>query len=190
MSDYFMPASLDNWAGISGSQSNTSGLDSSFWDYIIDNDISINDTGETEDLQFEDFLSLMVQQLQSQTIDSAMDSTEMLNQLVQMSNVQMMSTLQESMESLAMASTLTYASSLVGKTVTVGSYNEENELEEIVGTVQGTGTYQGVSVIFVNDEMYALSDIMAVGTLPNLPETDSGEGDTGTDDGTQGATTI
>ncbi len=193
MSDFFMPTSLDSWAGFTDyDSSSTSGLDSSFWDYVLENDISVNNPGESDDLQFEDFLSLMVQQLQSQTIDSAMDSTEMLNQLIQMSNVQMMSSLQTSMESLSMASTLTYASGLVGKTVTVGSYDDDGIMQEIVGTVQGTGTYQGLSVIFVNDEMYALSDIMAVGTLPDIPELGGGDTDTGeagTDD-TSGQTTI
>ncbi len=196
MSDIFMPTSLDSWALTANTSSQSSALDSDFWDYINQNDITINGAGQTSDLAFEDFLSLMVTQLQSQTIDSAMDSSEMLNQLVQMSTVQAMTSLQESMNVMVEASTLTYAASLVGKTVTVGSYDENGVLQEVVGNVQGTGTYQGTSVIFVEGEMYALSDIMAIGTLPEsmgTPDTDTstdGNTDTETGDTADTETTI
>ena len=87
--------------------------------------------------------------------------------------------MQESLEALVSANTLNYAASLVGKTVTVGQYDENGNIQEIVGTVTGTGTYQGTSVIFVDGEMYALNDIMAVGTLPSLPEQPSEGGESG-----------
>ena len=91
--------------------------------------------------------------------------------------VEMMSKVQTSIDSLVEANTLTYAASLVGKTVTIGVYDDQGNLQELVGEVTGTGTYQGSPVIFVGGEMYALSDIMAVGTLPAAPETPSeGEG--------------
>ena len=84
---------------------------------------------------------------------------------------------------------MNYAASLVGKTVTVGQYNSNNEIEEIVGTVTGTGTYQGAQVIFLdNGGMYALNEIMAIGTLPEVPETpETGDGETtGGDEGGTG----
>ncbi|MGO5022887.1 flagellar hook assembly protein FlgD [Lawsonibacter sp. LCP25S3_G6] len=132
-------------------------------------------------LNFEDFLQLMVRQLQNQTIDNTADTSDMLNQMVQMSTVQMLTKVQTSLEEITAANTLTYAASLVGKTVTVGSYDEEGNLQEIVGEVTGTGTYEGVPVIFVNDEMYPLNSIMAVGTLPEEPE-EGGEGESGDGD--------
>ena len=140
--------------------------------------VEINRTGEEDmGLDFSDFMQLMIVQLQNQTIDNATDTSDMLNQMVQMSVVQMLSTVQTSIENLTDANTMSYAASLVGKTVTVGQYDEEGNITEVVGTVTGTGTYQGSPVIFVGGEMYALSDIMAVGTLPAAPETPSeGEG--------------
>ena len=132
----------------------------------------INVVDSTKDLgiDFEGFLQLMVQQLQNQTMDSAADTGEMLNQLVQMSTVEMLTTVKESVETLVEASTLGYAASLVGKTVTVGCPDGNGGVTEVVGTVTGTGIYQGGSVLFVDGEMYGLSDVMAVGTLPKLPE--------------------
>lgn len=163
MSSEFMPLALDKYYA---SSAYTSKTDSS-QDLT---GMTISDPNDSIGLDFEDFLQLMVAQLQNQTIDSSMDTSDMLNQLVQMSVVQMMSTLQTGLETLTQASTMTYAASLVGKTVTVGKYDEEGNIEEIVGTVTGTGTYQGAPVIFVNDEMYYLSSIIAVGTLPEVPE--------------------
>lgn len=137
---------------------------------------TVSDPSEDLGLSFTDFLQLMVAQMQNQTIDSAADPSDMVNQLVQMSVVQMMSSVKTSLDNLTDASTMTYAASLVGKTVTVGSYDDEGNVQEIVGTVTGTGTYQNTPVIFVNDQMYPLNSIMAVGTLPQVPDTGDGDG--------------
>lgn len=155
---------------------------------------TVSDPSEDLGLDFTDFLQLMVAQLQNQTIDSAADTSDMLNQLVQMSVVQMMSSVKTSLDNLTDASTMTYAASLVGKTVTVGAYDDEGNVQEIVGTVTGTGTYQNTPVIFVNDQMYPLNSIMAVGTLPEVPDTgdtggDSQTGENGGDSQTGGETT-
>ena len=86
---------------------------------------TVSDPSEDLGLDFTDFLQLMVAQLQNQTIDSAADTSDMLNQLVQMSVVQMMSSVKTSLDNLTDASTMTYAASLVGKTVTVGAYDDK-----------------------------------------------------------------
>lgn len=71
------------------------------------------------------------------------------------------------------AATMSYAASLVGKTVTIGEYTSASGLKEIVGEVTGTGTYNGEQVVFVNGKSYALSSIMAVGELPPTEKTPS-----------------
>ena len=65
------------------------------------------------ELNMEDFLQLMIVQLTNQSIDDAMDTSEMMNQMVQM---QMISAI----TNLTASSVMGYASSLVGKVVTVG----------------------------------------------------------------------
>lgn len=145
--------------------------------------ISVYAPGEKSSLNFEDYLQLMVQQLQNQTMDSTMDSSEMLNQLVQMSTIQMMADVQQSMNTMVGSMTLTYAASLVGKTVTVGEYDSEGNIQEIVGTVTGTGTYQGAPVIFIGEDMYNLSDIMAIGVLPEKEPDDGEDTETNPDQG-------
>mgnify|MGYP001089901642 FL=1 len=129
-------------------------------------------------LSFTDMLGLMVAQFQNQTMDNQASTTDMMNQLVQMSSMQAMNEMTSNMKELALANVMSYAASLVDKTVTVGVYNEKTkEMEEIVGTVKGTGTYDGQQVIYLdNGKGYFLSDIMAVGTLPPKEETPDPDG--------------
>lgn len=109
-----------------------------------------------------DFLKLMVLQFQNQDPENAASTSDMMNQLVQMSVVQAVTNITD-------AATMLYSSSLVGKEVTIGQFGE-NGLEELVGVVTGTGTYNGQQVVFVNDKTYYLSDIMAIGRLPEVEE--------------------
>ncbi|MCI8870288.1 MAG: hypothetical protein HFF39_07095 [Lawsonibacter sp.] len=129
------------------------------------------------ELKMEDFLTLMVVQLQNQTMDDTADTSEMLNQMVQMQMV-------TALVNMTDASLMGYAGSLVNKEVTV-AVPKSDGLEERVITVIGTGMYNGNQVIFGSDgETYELSQIMAVGRLPDVkdPEGDEkpGEGDGGT----------
>lgn len=178
----FMPLALDklytqNAYAANQSSSTTSAEELESLGYTV------KDPSEDLGLDFNDFLQLMVAQLQNQTIDNTADTSDMINQMVQMSVVQMMSSVQTSLDTLSAASTMTYAASLVGKTVTVGTYDEEGNIQEVVGEVTGTGTYQGSTVVFVNGEMYPLNSIMAVGTLPDV----SGGGDGSQDESGEAA---
>jgi len=113
-------------------------------------------------LDFNDFLMLMVTQLKNQTIDNSMDTSEMMNQMTQMSVMQALSDISKIVEQ---STSLNYAASLVGKTVTVG-VREGQEVKEIEGVVTGTGTLSGQQVIFIGDDCYYLNSVMAVGHLP------------------------
>lgn len=129
------------------------------------------------ELSMTDFLQLMIVQLQSQTLDDTMDTSEMLNQMVQMQMVTALTNMTET-------NIMTYASSLVGKEVTIGIINGDT-LEEHVVEVTGTGYSNGQYVIFGKDEegnvgTYNLSQIMAVGKLPPIED----EGGTTTKPGT------
>ena len=135
--------------------------------------------GNTE-LNMEDFLKLMIVQLQNQTIDDTMDTSEMMNQMVQMQMVTALTNMTD-------ASVMGYASSLVGKTVTIGILSG-NSLEEREVVVIGTGMMNGEQVIFGEDakgnvETYGLNQIMAIGKLPPLEQDEGtekpGEGEGG-----------
>lgn len=114
-------------------------------------------------MSMQDFLMLMVTEMQNQSIDSTADTSEMLNQMVMMQMVSALTNMTD-------ASIMGYSASLVGKTVTVAEYDGKGGIKEIVGEVTGTGTMNGEQVIFVNDKYYSLKDILAVGRLPEKPQ--------------------
>lgn len=127
--------------------------------------------GNTE-LDMTDFLKLMIVQLQSQTLDDSMDTSEMMNQMVQMQMISAISNMTET-------SVQSYASSLVGKVVTIGIVTDKG-LEEREVIVTGTGVMNGQQVIFGKDskgniETYGLNQIMAVGQLPPIEKPDEDE---------------
>jgi flagellar basal-body rod modification protein FlgD len=132
-------------------------------------------------------LGLMVTQFQNQTMDNQASTTDMMNQLVQMTTMQAMNEMTTQMNELTLANIMSYSASLVDKYVTLGVYDDEGELQEIYGKVEGAGTYDGQQVIFVGGKSYLLSSIMAVGKLPEKEETpDQGEGEGDGDGGTEG----
>ena len=134
--------------------------------------------GNTE-LNMEDFLQLMIVQLTNQTIDDTMDTSEMMNQMLQMQMITAMTNMTD-------ISIQSYANSLVNQVVTVGIVNG-NTLEERAIKVMGTGTYNGQQVIFGSDgNMYYLSQIMAVGLLPNEDGT-YGPQESGEEEGIEGS---
>ena len=144
-------------------------------------DVTIAKKGSNTDLDMTDFISLMIVQMTNQGIDDSMDTSEMLNQMVQMQMI-------TSMVNMTDAVTMNYAASLVGKEVTVGKLGDDGKRQEVVGVVTGTGTMDGQQVIFVNDEYYYLNEIMAVGKLPPPQEDDEEDGDKVEDAGKPGGT--
>ena len=116
-----------------------------------------------KDLQMEDFLQLMVATFQNQTIDNQADISDMMNQMVQMSVVQAISNISDLITD---TTNMTYAASLVGKEVIIAQQNGRST-QQITATVTGTGMLNGSPVIFVGDDSYWLSDVLAVGQLPS-----------------------
>lgn len=143
------------------------------------NEVTIARKGSNLDLDMTDFIQLIIAQLTNQGIDNTMDTSEMLNQMVQMQMI-------TSMVNMTDAVTMNYSASLVGKYVTVGKYGDDGKLQEVYGQVTGTGTMDGEQVIFIDDgDYYRLSEIMAVGKLPPQKEEEDdkteGAGDAGSD---------
>lgn len=130
--------------------------------YSVKESQNSTNTSAGSSLDMTDFLSLMVAMFQNQDIDNAASTSDMMNQMVQMSVVQAVTDISTLIND---STTLTYAASLVGKEVTIGQY-VGGDLQELVGTVTGTGTLNGEQVIFIGDDSYYLSDIMAIGKLP------------------------
>lgn len=115
------------------------------------------------DLEMEDFLKLMVAMFQNQSMDDTADTGEMMNQMVQMSVIQAVTNLSAQVSA---STNVNYAASLVGKEVLIGERVGVNQINEISGVVTGTGMLDGEQVIFVGNNSYKLTDILAIGKLP------------------------
>lgn len=145
---------------------------------MTDKNFKVQKKGDNLNLDMTDFIQLMITQLTNQGIDETVDTSDMLNQMIQMQMVETIATLTD-------ASVMTYAASLVGQKVTVGRFDSEGNLEEYYGQVTGTGTLSGNQVIFMDDgKYYQMSDIMAVGKLPPKEE-DKTEGTEKPGEGTE-----
>lgn len=114
-------------------------------------------------LDTDEFFQLLAAQLQNQDVMNPMSQTDMVNQMVQMATIQAMNTMMD-------VSTTSYAASLVGKEVTIADISDDGSIKEVVGTVTGSGLYGGEQVIFVNDNTYYLTQIMAVGKIPEAKD--------------------
>lgn len=152
-----------------------------------------NSSMDAYGLDMSDFLSLMVAQFTNQGLESSADIGDMLNQLVQMQMVTALASMSTTMETMTDHSIMSYAASLVGKEVTVAGYDADENYTEIVGTVTATGSYGGEQVIFVDDQMFYMTQIIAVGRLPAAETGETGgtenagsTGGTGSTSGTTG----
>ena len=115
-----------------------------------------------------------------------MSSSEMMQQLSQMSSIQTMTDLQAAITNMNDIAVTNYSASLVGKEVTVAVEDSEGKLQTITGTVTGSGLYSGETIVFVDGKAYSLSQVMAIGKIPDdfLKEEEDGDTTTDTDNST------
>lgn len=110
----------------------------------------------TTSLNMDDFLKLMVAQLQNQDMNNATDNTEFMAQMAQFSMVQALTELKELNQT-------TYSISLIGKEVSVATTKSDGTLKVEKGTVEGVNLYNGDAQIVMGGVTYPMSSIMEVG---------------------------
>ncbi|MFI3250900.1 MAG: hypothetical protein R3Y07_08055, partial [Eubacteriales bacterium] len=163
--------------------STTTGTSTSYTDYRPEGyDPLAEDDMPSSTLDFTDMLALMIAQFQYQTIDNTASTTDMMNQLNQMTMTQAVTEMNTNMNELTQMNVQMYNAALVGQVVTVGTLDDDGNLVEIAGEVVGSGFYDGLPVIFLDgiDDPFYTSDIMAVGRLPEV-STDTEDEDTDDD---------
>jgi len=109
-------------------------------------------------LSADDFLKLFVKQLQNQDSTNPMDSSEMMSQITQLSNMQMM-------QNMANYSKSNYAVSLVGKYVKATA-EEDGEAKTITGTIDRVTSKNGTYTFYIGDKSFSSDDITEVSTAP------------------------
>ena len=110
---------------------------------------------KTSAMDMDDFLKLMVAQLQNQDMNNSVDNTEFAAQMAQYSMVQALSDMREQSQTA-------YSVSLIGKNVTLSESNDDGSINVITGTVEGVNLQNGDAEIIVNGSAYSMDSILTV----------------------------
>lgn len=128
---------------------------------VVDNKVDISESSQkTErktggDLGKDDFLLLLVTQMQYQDPLQPTDNTQYVAQLAQFSEL-------EQMENLNTTTNNTSAYNLVGKEVLIQQKSSTGAVQEIQGTVEYVTLQNGDAYVSVNGEEYAYEDVVQV----------------------------
>ncbi len=108
---------------------------------------------DTDTASKEEFLTLLVTQLQNQDPLDPMKNEDFVAQLAQFNSLEQMINLNESMESQLVLQTLSSASNLLGKEVSaISSVDSEEGYTAVTGTVESVWLEEGAVVLRVNTE--------------------------------------
>jgi flagellar basal-body rod modification protein FlgD len=119
-------------------------------------------TSTASDIQM-DYMKLLVTQLQNQNPLEPMDNKDMTAQLAQFSQLQQMENLNRSFGKVLDSIQRNYASSLIGREVSFGSFNEIGQAETRTGKVEEVAVAnEGEIVLTVNGMNVNLSDVVSI----------------------------
>lgn len=136
-------------------------------------------------LSTEDFWTLIAAELKYQDMTNPMDNAAMMEQITQMSSMSTMNSMATAISNfstvinnLSSVTLTTYSTGLLGREVTVVTKTDEkgSPTETLKGTVTGVDL-TGATSVYVDGKKYELSNIMAVGDVPDINKKD----DTSTD---------
>lgn len=109
-------------------------------------------------LTSDDFMKLLIAQLQNQDPSNPLDSDQLLSQISEMRNLQASIELQSSLENLALSQQLTSSTAFIGKSIT-GTGTDQTNVSGVVSRVQ---LRDGTAYLTVGSKEVALKDILSV----------------------------
>ena len=138
------------------------------------------------DLNADDFLTLMIKELKNQDPSKPTSTSEMLSQMTQMSTITTFEKLNTSFTSLLNLDFIGLSTSMLGKQV---SYLNSDG-ETITGIVDSVKYEDSNVYLVVGEDTISMTDITAVDDAPetSTEETDSTSSDTTTTDGSSNGT--
>lgn len=142
-------------------------------------------------LSTEDFWTLIAAELKYQDMSNPMDNAAMMEQITQMSSMSTMNSMATAISNfstvinnLSSVTLTTYSTGLLGREVTVVTKTDEEgkPTETMKGIVTGVDL-TGATSVYIDGTKYDLSNIMAIGDVPDIKTDDN----TATDDDKAGA---
>ncbi len=112
-------------------------------------------------LSSEDFLKMMIVQLQNQDPLEPTKNEELLNQISQMRSLQSSTELGDVLKNLGSQEQLTSAASLIGKTIS-GTVSVNGNSKTVQGVVQRAFIQDGNAYVGVGSDQIALKDVQYV----------------------------
>ncbi|WP_097004767.1 flagellar hook assembly protein FlgD [Lacrimispora amygdalina] len=148
-------------------------------------------TKKNSEVSIEGFFKLLAAQLENQDMSSPMDNSEMMTQMTQIAMMQAMDNFSTSMDDFAQVNTINYGTSMMGKTVLIGSLDKNGNMEKHNGTVTRVDIYNGIPTLYLDDDTktgYPVSGVMSVYEKGHAPAdgTKGTEDKPGDGDGTKG----
>lgn len=128
---------------------------------VVDGNVQISESSQKKErttgseLGKEDFLLLLVTQMQYQDPLNPTDNTQYVSQLAQFSEL-------EQMTNLNSTTVNNSAYTLVGKEVLIQQTSPTGEIQEVQGTVQYVTIRNGDAYVAVNGDEYAFEDVVQV----------------------------
>lgn len=113
------------------------------------------DKKDNSTLTQDDFMKLMITELTNQDFNKAADTSKMVDQMVQFSNMQ-------AMNKMLSYSQTNYAMSFVGKTVTASRYTVSGEVDTVTGTVDKVSLVDDEYLVYIGSKKFSLSQITAI----------------------------
>ncbi len=132
---------------------------------------AVYEDASSQDVQLQDFLNLMVAQLQNQDFMNPVNDTEFLSQMATFATMQQM-------QELASYSKYNYTASMVGKEVTVAKYGIGGDVERDEGIIEKISFVDDEYLVYVNGNAYGLHQVMEVkanATQVEQPKLDASE---------------
>lgn len=128
-------------------------------------------------MTMDDFWQLLAAQLQYQDMTNPMSNSEMMSQMTQMATMNAMTQVSDAVakfatvtNNLSSVTLTTYSTGLLGKEVTVAITDEKGKIKEkIKGVVSGVDL-TGATSVYVDGKKYELSQVMAIGEVPEEKE--------------------
>ena len=134
----------------------TSAISSYLTTYNASASSSTSDTTETENsLSMDDFITLLVAQLQNQDMNNTTDTSEFMAQMAQYSMVEAITEMNQQSQTAS-------SFGLIGKGVTVSSTSDSGVQTTDSGVVDGVTLYNGETKLVVNGKSYTIDEVTEV----------------------------
>jgi flagellar basal-body rod modification protein FlgD len=134
---------------------------SSISSVLASNNTTNTTTKDTTALDNDDFMTLLFAELKNQDPTNPMDSSEMMSQIATLNSLNALMAIKESITTLNDSQTLSYATSLIGKTI--NAIPDSSDTSTIVtGVVTSMTSYDGETLVQIGDTDVKLSTIVSV----------------------------